>query len=366
VRVLIDTPPFFIRPRNTDWLYMRSLADLAEHAPLEISFIENLWDGLQESAHYVGTRLGAVTRGPNQYLRSAPVVRAAARNVDVVISHRRFPLDVGKPVIWQHAILDPRMRIAKGETDAQIAADYVDHRRPFSMSSVIQVSTRAEAARHRQVFPEFGERFAAVPFFLPHIEPVADDDVALKHADDEILRLLFVGREAHRKGLDLLLAALALIGPTAGRRMSLDVVSAFSDGPMTLPNGIDVRVHRSLPREQVLQLMRDAHVFAMSSRFESFGFTFIEALANGCAVVGPDWEVQSEILDGGHAGVTITPQTAAIVAALSRLREDRGLRTDLARQGLERFRSSYSAAAVAAAYFVMIERAMDARSAVAT
>lgn len=333
---------------------MSGLAGLARYQPLDIRFSQSLTDAVEESAYYFTRRIGrGVSGGADRYRRRARLVAAEARGADVVLCHRRFPLEVKQPVVWQHAVLDPRMRIAAGASEDQIARDYADQAAVYEAAAAVQVSTQAEADRHRAMFPSLGDRFKAVPFFLPHIQPLSDADVRDKHRADEEIRVLFVGREARRKGLDLVLEGFAALPPGLASRVRLDIVSNLSDGPVTIPASASIERHPALSRDEVLGLMKRAHIFIMPSRFESYGFTFIEAMANGCAVVGPRWEVQSEILGDGQAGLCVS-DGAAVAAALEGLCGDPKARAVMAMAGLRKYHDEYSPRAVAGKYFEVI------------
>ncbi|MCW1843784.1 glycosyltransferase family 4 protein [Prosthecomicrobium hirschii] len=252
------------------------------------------------------------------------------------------------------------MTLASGRGAAEIEQDNRDHEPVFRRAAAVQVATLAEARRHAAQFPSVAEKFHAVPFFLPYIEPIDENTVLAKHREAALLRLLFVGREARRKGRDLFLEAVARLPICLRVHYELDVVSSPSGVAVDLLAGLNARVHRDMPRWEVLRLMRAAHIFAMPSRFESFGLTFIEAMAAGCAVIGPDWEVQSEILDHGRAGLTLPPTVEAIASALAELVEHPTRRLELAAAGHQRFRTAYAPEVVAKAYFDMFAVAVRA------
>ena len=244
------------------------------------------------------------------------------------------------------------MQMAGGRSNREIEFDYVDQEEAYRIAGAVQMSTEAEVARHAMRFPDLGKKFRSVPFFLPHVEAIEESELHAKHEGAGPKKILFVGREARRKGLDLLIQAYLRLPPATRSNCKLDVVSSQLDGIM-VPANAGIQWHGSLPRREVLRLMRAAHVFAMPSRFELFGFTFVEAMAAGCAVIGPDWEVQSEILDFGRAGYVGLPNADAVLAALGALCENTGLRLGLANSARQRYLEKYAPAAVASEYYKM-------------
>jgi len=354
--VYVDTPAWFVRPKNTDWLYMRRLKALERYVNVKTFYACDLRDILHESGTYVVRKF---RRGPSrtggQYFRDGSVTERLAHDSDVILCHRRFPLTAGRiPVIWQCCVLDPQMQMASGRSDTQIELDYAEQAQAYQLAGAVQVSTEAEVARHAMRFPNLSAKFRNVPFFLDHVEAIDKNDLRAKHDGSWPLKILFVGRDARRKGLDLLIQAYLGLPAALRSRCELDVVSSTLDG-IRIPSNLGIRWHGSLPSREVQRLMRAAHVFAMPSRFESFGFTFVEAMAAGCTVIGPQWEVQSEILNYGCAGYVVHPSSDAVSAAFRRVCEDPDLRLRLATSAHERFLEKYAPAAVASSYYKMFE-----------
>ena len=58
--------------------------------------------------------------------------------------------------------------------------------------------------------------------------------------------------------------------------------------------------------------MKNATVFALSSRFEGFGMVLVEALVCGCPIVSTDCESgPSEVLMNGKYGVLVDPESVS-------------------------------------------------------
>ncbi|MCR5879507.1 glycosyltransferase family 4 protein [Phenylobacterium sp. J367] len=356
LRVLVDTPKYFVRPNNTDWSYMRSLGLMETFIPVDFLYPSDPLD-IVDSAFLIGGRIcpPLARRLYTPHIRTLNLRRVVNMRPDIVLSHRRFPVNCRNiPVIWHHAVLDPEMQLF-AHPQCDIARKYDEQSEMYHLATGVQVSTVSEASRHAERYPDIGERFHPVPFFLPHLTPVELDSLHRKHFDDQLLRVLFVGRDAKRKGLDLLLHAVALLPPDARRRLHITIVTSFGDGEIPLPAGTSIEHYAALPPADVVALMHRCHIFAMPSRFESFGFTYVEAMASGCAVVGPAWEVQRELLGNG-AGLTVRPDPGMIADALLTLIASRQRRIDLALGALRRYKERYSPSVVADAHLRMFER----------
>ena len=255
------------------------------------------------------------------------------------------------------------MSKANGATDADIEAQYQNQALGYRLATKVQVTSDAEVARHAAKFPELSDRFVSVPWFRPGLIAAPASTVRQKHLDDKRLRLVFVGRQARRKGLDIVLDALRLMSDAERKRLSFDIVTSFSDGPVDLNVDVELRVHREIDNKSLFELMRNAHIYVMPCRFETFGLVFVEAMSHGCGVLAPDWEVQREILDYGRAGVNATPTAEEVCRGFRTLCQDREKRTELAEAALQRFEEKYSPKAVAAAYNSMFEMAIAAKRA---
>ena len=250
---------------------------------------------------------------------------------------------------------------ANGATEAGIEAEYQKQALGFCLATKVQVTTDAEAARHAAKFPELSERFTSVPFFLPGLIAAPPSTVRQKHLDDKRVRLLFVGREARRKGLSIVLDALRLMSDAERKRLTFDIVTRFSDGSVDLNVDVDLRVHREIDNKSLFELMRNAHIYVMPCPFETYGLVFIEAMSHGCGVLAPDWEVQREILDYGRSGVNAAPTVEEVCRGLRTLCQDREKRAEFAEAALQRFEEKYSPKVVAVAHKRMFEMAIAAK-----
>ena len=156
-------------------------------------------------------------------------------------------------------------------------------------------------------------------------------------------RVLFVGRQFERKGGPLLVEAvrrvrerhpdvrLVVVGPDA---------DAIPDDPGVECLGF---LNPDVPeeKERLEQAFRDATVYAMPTRYEPLGISYLEAMAYGVPCVGPNaWAVPEMILDGETGILVDEYEPDAWARALERLLTDPELATEMGRRGRER-RASY-------------------------
>jgi glycosyltransferase involved in cell wall biosynthesis len=151
-------------------------------------------------------------------------------------------------------------------------------------------------------------------------------------ADDPLV--LNVGRVSFKKGLDLLLEAVA---PLDGAHVA---IVGPDDGDGTQEQLERLRSELGLERRAHLvgtldptDLYADADVFVLPSRNESFGLVAAEAASAGAPVVVTDRCGVAEIL--GDAALVVPCEVEEIRAAIARLLGDAALRARLAAAGRE-------------------------------
>lgn len=108
------------------------------------------------------------------------------------------------------------------------------------------------------------------------------------------VRLVFVARFSPNKGAHFLLdvlhtikegnVELDLIGPSENEEYRQKCERLLE----TLPPNVKVTVAGSLPHDETIERMRDAHFFVLPTESENFGYVFVEAMAAGCGLVISD------------------------------------------------------------------------------
>lgn len=135
------------------------------------------------------------------------------------------------------------------------------------------------------------------------VDPPTEEHFHQKRSRDE-RTMLFVGREFHRKGGDLVLAAFERAKQISARPLRLIVA-----GPKTWPMPGVIPEHVEFvgdePFLSLREHMRTADVMVMPSRFEAFGIVFIESLAAGTPVIGRRSFAMPEMITHGHNGMMI-------------------------------------------------------------
>jgi glycosyltransferase involved in cell wall biosynthesis len=98
-------------------------------------------------------------------------------------------------------------------------------------------------------------------------------------------------------------------------------------------------------REDVLQLVKSADLFVMSSVTEGLGSTVLDAMAMGLAVVGTQAGGIPEAVVHGETGLLVAPGDArSLAGAIVRLLKDRDLRQRMGQAGLARVAAHFGVA----------------------
>ncbi|WP_404392320.1 glycosyltransferase family 4 protein [Humibacillus xanthopallidus] len=137
-----------------------------------------------------------------------------------------------------------------------------------------------------------------------------------RSADDRVV--LFIGNEFGRKGLPLLIAAMAGLDA----RTHLHVVGGTPDlivqaSSSTAAAAVEGRVHLEGPHPDPRPWLSAADVLVMPSAYESFGLVVLEALASGVPVVATPTGCVRDLVVDGINGAVVDPTPGALVRGLN-------------------------------------------------
>lgn len=168
-----------------------------------------------------------------------------------------------------------------------------------------------------------GSRAVVVPHGIPLAPP------RLQNERTKRLKLLFVGRNEPRKGIDIAADAIrlafesgadveaAFVGCEVGEAIRASLASTFESGRVSFLG--------FKPRAELEELYSAADIVVMPSRYESFGLVAIEAMAHGTPVIATAVGGLKEIVQDGENGVLVPLAGAPerIAAEILRLSKDR-------------------------------------------
>lgn len=135
--------------------------------------------------------------------------------------------------------------------------------------------------------------------------------------------VVFIGRNARQKGVDILLAAYQLLGGATRCGFDLHVMSDLPPDMGKAFKELGAEVHPYGSHADAMELLTRCDILAMPSRWEASPYLVLEALAAGLFVVAHDVGGVGELIDDGVNGLLYKgndPKTlsAALSAAARR------------------------------------------------
>jgi len=377
LKVLMNMCPRFLMSHAGDYYANVEIASLRHRYPdMSFSMVESKRAALAANARIVVLKLaGAIpvlnwkwrVMRPLYYLRFVtylPESYLRRTKPDVIFAHGNFPLiprGCRIPMLGVEYFASDRHLKKVGVYEMK--AQEIEARRwSVSRATELVTTTPGSKARLEEHIPESRGRITQIPIYMPYLEPVDEEHAIRKHRESGgPIRVLFVGGAAKRKGLPQLIEAIRMLSPERRRRLELTVVSSFQDGPVEGLSSF-ARVLSGLKTADLLNLMRNAHVFAFPTITDTFGRVIVEAMAAGCAVISSDADPQDWILDYGRAGLLADPESPpAIAEALTLITDDDGARERLGLAALARYREVFHHTVAEAQYRAIFERLASSR-----
>lgn len=228
---------------------------------------------------------------------------------------RRQGLFAGSLAEFQHAPGGPRVRVLRRTRDLALGR---------ARNVVCPSGFLKQLAEGWGLPPE---RVTVLPNPAPELPPLPSHEELRGDAP----RLVFAGRINRQKALEVTLAALA-------QQDGVELVIA-GDGPErpalereARRLGLDGRVRfvGAVDRARVLELFRSADASILSSAWENFPHTVVEALAVGTPVIATAVGGVTEVVEDGENGLLVPAGDAdALAAAIGRYFADDELRQRL-------------------------------------
>ncbi len=329
----------------------------ASHAPEVADFLHERGHAVEvvttalrppEWRAYPVTAVSRSLRPGVRHLRGVAVIRERARRADVVYTTGMFGRSfagatvAGRPYVLK-LTADPaferarRRGIVAGDVDAFQGA------RGGLRVAALRLARDVELRRAAHVFcpSEYlrtltmtwgvpAARVSVLPNPAPRLPDLASREELRRDFGMNGMTLAFAGRLTAQKSLGLALEAVAAV----------DGVSLFIAGDgerepverrgRELALGDRVRFLGALPRDRVLELFRAADASILSSSWENFPHTVVEALAAGTPVISTAVGGVAEVVHDGENGLLVPSGDGdALAAAVRRYVSDDALRERL-------------------------------------
>jgi glycosyltransferase involved in cell wall biosynthesis len=199
------------------------------------------------------------------------------------------------------------------------------------------ICTRSELVRH-SILTEYGIEPKKVTVVGGGVNFPKLPELKRQDEKDNAPTVLFIGKEFYRKGGDLLLRAFAQARAWAPEARLLLLTQDTINGNLPL-EGVEV-IKPTWDRAFIASLYRQADLFVLPSRLETWGDVLLEAMAYELPCIGVAGEAMEEIIQDGRNGLIVPPNNVeALANALIRLLNDARLRYEwgqAARQCVEK------------------------------
>lgn len=290
-----------------------------------------------------------------------PSAATVSRHFDLVFAHESYPLNgehCSIPIVVQTRLASDQCRAAYGLDARYARREFLVKESWARRATYLLLPTPGDERRYCERYPAFADKCVMIPTYMPWIEPTEEKEISEKHATTDVIRILFVGNEARRKGIDQIIQAWRrLPGPIAGR-ISMTVVSRFLDGVPDV-DGLPWRVISDISQSEMERLLSTSHALLLPTHGDTFGVALIEGMAAGCCVISSQRCPQDWILNYGQAGILVDPTSSeAIRIALETLVNCPAIRRSLALAGNRRFRDVFFHRVIGAQYHQLFQRAI--------
>lgn len=151
-------------------------------------------------------------------------------------------------------------------------------------------------------------------------------------------KVLYVGRLAPQKNLDVLIRAFSMLKNKASLKIVGEGSEADSLRKLSKSMGVDVEFHEKMSNEQVIREMKSSSILALTSSRENFGIVPLEAMRCGMVVVSTRTEGPADYIKDGKNGFLVDIGSAEqVTEKLELLLSDKNLMSKMRKNG---FRTS--------------------------
>lgn len=365
MKIFVNMIPFFV-VRSTDTDYMRNFSVCTSDLNASFYFPKDYFWGMKENILAVLNKLFSILGIKYHFKYKIPKEilnhEFNENNFDLIYSQSYYPQNQGSvPVFFETTFWESGDNSPYSESQQKFFLEETVsyHKWILSHRCLINLKSERELQTAKKYFPDNTDQFVSLPFLLPGIKPMSVSNIELKHKEDSPLKILFVGGQAIRKGLPLLIEAYKKFRDEYNHyRIELHIVSGYTDGKISVPENYDIIEHGKLSHVETQCLFRQCHIFAMISQKESYGLVYVEALANGCVVIARDFFPQKEIIDFGNLGFLALPGDLLSVYKAIKDACCMGCneRKEIGIKGLEKFVRDYSYENVVPRYKAAFDR----------
>jgi glycosyltransferase involved in cell wall biosynthesis len=184
-----------------------------------------------------------------------------------------------------------------------------------------------------------------------------------KSSENEVTKIVSIGRVEPQKGFDILLDSWAQLGSiTSGKTLEIFGSSNNSEYLEFLKEIAPSNVHFHDAREDMKTVLDESSIFVSSSRFEGFPNVVLEAIARGVPTIASFSSDIINTLDNMNAVLGYEPEDVlTLTSHLRRIIEDSSARRELSIKANKAI-SQYTWDEVGSNWYLAIERAKEQKN----
>lgn len=157
---------------------------------------------------------------------------------------------------------------------------------------------------------------------------------ARRNTENSIIKIIFIGRLSRQKDPELLVKAVAGFPQDLIKQLEVLIIGSGSKAGM-LNNlagqnkNFLVKMIGNVPRDKAIGMLKNSDIFVLSTNWEGFPYSILEAMSSGLPVVATDVGGISEAIDSSCGFLIKRGDVAGMQQALVKLITDKNLRKQM-------------------------------------
>jgi glycosyltransferase involved in cell wall biosynthesis len=200
---------------------------------------------------------------------------------------------------------------------------------------------------------------------IPNGVQVEESETKTSYSSSDAIQLVFVGRLARAKGLDVLLRALELLTrqvPQPGYRLTILGKGALQQHLEEMAAAMGISDHVDFEGEvvDVGPYLSRSDIFILPSQAEGISNALLEAMAVGCPCIATDIPGNNSLIQHERNGLLVNQGDAReLAAAIDRLATHPKLREQFGRAARETVEERFNISSIANRYIHLYDRLLE-------
>ena len=359
MKILLNITPSELKIISGDVTYYLNLLDVPNDL-LEFSIVQNT-NKVFRFLDKIPSKLnrdflpGKIKNWLFRYSRYHYISARDLNSIDAILSHITFPwlprnMTDQIPIIWSSQGISPP---GYYEQYHQSFNHIVDMYNDFAPKCDLLLIWTKSCADIMLKHCNFATPVVIIP---PITKFYAPENILPKNTQ---FHLLFVGRDARRKGLYDTLDAFAELSRN-NRDITFDIVSSLPEKIIKkLKTNPQINYYSNISEKVKAQLLDRADILILPTYAETYGYVMTEAMAYRCALITSNYEPLNELVVEGENGFLVQPGDVKQIAhKIKLLVENPALIEEFKENNFRKYLNNFSKDAVIPKYFEAFSQIM--------